>query len=125
MAVVYVVQKQMKVDPRTGDMVSRFDLTQAERYGKIEYLLSPRARPYAAGGIITELYEKLDTFSDEDYLLLVGNQCLVGFAMSVAADLNEGRVNILQWSGRDQAYVEIQADINGEYEDEHDEGTGD
>jgi len=122
MAVVYVVQKQMKVDPRTGDMVSRFDLTQAERYGKIEFLLSPRARPYAAGGIITELYEKLDTFSDEDYLLLVGNQCLVGFAMSVAADLNDGRVNILQWSGRDQAYVEIKADINGE---EYDDGTQD
>ena len=121
MAVVYVVQKQMKVDSRTGDMVSRFDLTLAEQYGKIEFLLSPRARPYAAGGIITELYEKLDTFSDDDFLLLVGNQCLVGFAMSVAADMNDGRVNILQWSGRDQSYVEIKADINGE--DYVDEGT--
>ena len=118
MAVVYVIQKQMKVDPRTGDSVSRFDLTQAEAFGKIEFLLSTRARPYAAGGIITELYEKLDTFSDDDYLLLVGNQCLVGFALSVAADLNEGRVNILQWSGRDQAYVEIKADINGEEPDD-------
>jgi len=123
MGVVYVVQKQMKVDPRSGDMVPRFDLTQAEQYGRIEYLLSPRAKPFSAGGIITELYEKLDTFSDDDHLLLVGNQCLVGFAMSVAADLNDGRVNILQWSGRDQAYVEIQADINGEFEDEYDEGT--
>ena len=112
MAVVYVVQKQMKVDTRTGDMVSRFDLTLAEQYGKIEFLLSPRARPYAVGGIITELYEKLDAFSDDDFLLLVGNQCLVGLAMSVASDLNDGSVNILQWSGRDQAYVEIKADIN-------------
>jgi hypothetical protein len=118
-AVVYVVQKQMKVDSRTGDMVPRFDLTLADQYGKIEFLLSPRARPYAAGGIITELYEKLETFSDKDFLLLVGNQTLVGFAMSVAADVNNGRVNILQWSGRDQAYVEIKADINGEeYEDD-------
>lgn len=112
MAVVYVVQKQMKVDSRTGDMVSRFDLTQAERFGRIEFLLSPKARPYGAGGIITELYNKLELFSDNDYLLLVGNQCLVGFAMSVAADMNNGRVNILQWSGRDQAYVEIKANIN-------------
>ena len=120
MAVVYVVQKQMKVDPRTGDMVPRFDLTQADHFGRIEFLLSPKARPYSAGGIITELYNKLDTFSDEDHLLLVGNQCLVGFAMSVAADVNEGRVNILQWSGRDQAYVEIKADIN---EEEYNDGT--
>jgi len=112
MAVVYVVQKQMKVDPNSGDMISRFDLTQAEEFGKIEFLLSPSARPYGVGGIITELYEKLDTFSDNDHLLLVGNQCLVGLAMSVAADMNDGRVNILQWSGRDQAYVEIKADIN-------------
>jgi len=122
MAVVYVVQKQMKLDQRTGEMIPRFDLTQAEQFGTITYLLSPRAKPYAAGGIITELYKKLDTFSDEDYLLLVGNQCLVGFAMSVAADLNDGRVNILQWSGRDQAYVQIKADINGE---EYDDGTDD
>ena len=120
MAVVYVVQKQMKVDPRTGYMVPRFDLTQADHFGRIEFLLSPKARPYSAGGIITELYNKLDTFSDEDHLLLVGNQCLVGFAMSVAADVNEGRVNILQWSGRDQAYVEIKADIN---EEEYNDGT--
>ena len=117
MAVVYVVQKQMKVDPRSGDMVSRFDLTQAEPYGTIEYLLSPKARPYAAGGIIAELYRKLDTFSDEDYLLLVGNQCLVGLAMSVASDVNDGVVNILQWSGRDQAYVEIKANINDPEDD--------
>ena len=102
----------MKVDPRSGDMISRFDLTQADHFGKIEFLLSPKARPYGAGGIISELYRKLDTFSDEDYLLLVGNQCLVGLAMSVAADINNGRVNILQGSGRDQAYVEIKADIN-------------
>lgn len=112
MGVVYVVQKQMKVDPASGEYVPRFDLTQAEGFGKIEYLLSPRAQPYAAGGIITELYRKLATFSDDDHLLLVGNQCLVGFAMSVAADVNDGRVKILQWSGREQSYVAIDADIN-------------
>ena len=121
MAVVYVVQKQLKVDPRSGDLVSRFDLSSAESLGEVRYLLSPSARPYNAGGIITELYKKLDSFSDSDYLLLIGNQCLVGFAMSVAADLNNGRVRILQWSGRDQAYVEIQADINGEERKENDE----
>jgi len=122
MAVVYVVQKQMRTDPRSGDLVDRFDLSQAAQYGELTYLLSPRAKPYNAGGIITELYEKLATFGDSDYLLVVGNQTLVGLAMSVCADVNDGMVNILQWSGRDQAYVPIRADINGEYDDS-DEGS--
>lgn len=107
---VYVVQKQMRWDADRGELVPRFDLEPARIFGDIEYLLSPNAAPFNPGPILEELREKLHGFSDDDHLLLIGNPCLIGFAVAVAADCN-GRVNLLQWSGKDRRYLSISADV--------------
>lgn len=107
---VYVVQKQMRWDADRGELVPRFDLEPARVYGDIEYLLSPNAAPFNPGPIIDELRERLQDFSDDDHLLLIGNPCLIGFAVAIAADYN-GRVSLLQWSGKEQRYISITADV--------------
>jgi hypothetical protein len=105
---VYVVQKQMRFDEKTGELVSRFKtLDKAERFGSLEYLLSPSAHPFNPSNIIGDLHEKLKSFGDEDYLLLIGNPALIGMATAVAGHYNEGRLKLLQWSGRQSDYAEI------------------
>jgi len=105
---VYVVQKQMRFDDATGELVPRFKtLEKAERFGKLEYLLSPSAHPFNPDHIIGDLHEKLKVFTDEDYLLLIGNPALIGMATVVASHYNEGRVKLLQWSGRQGDYAEV------------------
>lgn len=108
---VFVVQKQMRWDERIGDLVPKYDLTPAAGFGKVEYLLSPTAAPFNPGPVVNELHEKLCNFSDKDHLLLIGNPCLIGFAVAVAADYNEGRVQLLQWSGKDKKYLSVQATL--------------
>ena len=107
---VYVVQKQMRFDRESGSLVPKFDLEPAEEYGAIEYLLSPTAAPFNPGPILAELRERLARFNDEDYLLLVGNPVIIGWAMAIAADIN-GNVKALQWSGKDQRYICIDAEV--------------
>src|SRR5689334_17698838 len=104
---VFVAQMPHRMNERSGALEPRFDLSTAERYGRVEFLLSPTARPFNPGPIVAELREKLSDYGDEDYLLLVGNPCIMGWACAIAADFNDGKVNILQWSGRDQAYTPI------------------
>lgn len=105
---VFVVQKQMRFDDRTGELVPRFKtLDKAERFGDLEYLLSPSAHPFNPANIIGDLHEKLKNFSDEDFLLLIGNPALIGMATAVASHYNSGRVKLLQWSGRQSDYAEI------------------
>ncbi len=109
---VYVIQKQMKLDQESGDLVPRFpSIDRAEKFGKMEFLLSPSASPFSAASVLGDLHTRLRGFSDNDHLLLIGNPALIGMATSVAAFYNEGRVRLLQWSGRHSAYTEIVAKI--------------
>jgi hypothetical protein len=105
---VFVVQKQMRFDEGSGDLVPRFrTLEKAEKFGQIQYLLSPSAHPFNPENIIGDLHDKLKTYSDEDYLLLIGNPALIGMATAVAGHYNGGKLKLLQWSGRQGDYAEI------------------
>lgn len=109
---VYVVQQQMRFDQTKGQLVARFPLiSKAERFGPLEYLLSPSAHPFNPELVLGDLHEKLSGFSDDDYLLLIGNPGLIGMATAIACHYNDGRVKMLQWSGRHSEYTEIAAKI--------------
>ncbi len=106
---VYVVQKQMKLDERTGDLVPRFPtIDLAKTYGELRYLLSPSASPFRPEPIIEELKNKLTDFSDDDHLLLIGNPILIGLAVSIAADYNSGSLKVLQWNGSRRGYILVE-----------------
>jgi hypothetical protein len=106
---VFVVQNQHRWDRDAGKFVPKFDLTPASALGQMVFCLSPTASPFRAEPIIKELKDKLADFSDADYLLLVGNPVLIGFATAIAADANDGNIRLLQWSGKDQRYILVDA----------------
>lgn len=107
---VYVVQKQMHLDREKQEYVERFNLEPAKEYGELRYLLSPTAAPFRPDSVLEDLEEGLKDFTDEDFLLLVGNPVLIGLASALAA-IKSGTVNFLQWSGKDQKYLCIRAEI--------------
>lgn len=107
MSQVYVVQNQHRWDANQRQFVPKFDLTAAEEYGKLEFLLSPTAAPFRAGPLIAELQEKLSKIEPEDYVLLIGNPVLIGIAVAIAAGYNQGNLNVLQWSGKDGRYLVV------------------
>ena len=105
---VYAVQQQMRFDQVSKELVPRFtSINKAERWGEISYLLSPSAHPFNPELVLGDLHEKLSSFSDNDYLLLIGNPGLIGMATALAAYYNSGTVKLLQWSGRHNEYTEI------------------
>lgn len=106
---VYVVQKQMRFDHDEGEFVPRFNLDSAKQYGDLEYLLSPTASPFNPDSIIPELHDKLYNFKSTDYLLLLGNPCLIGFVCTIATYYSDGDLRLLQWHGREQKYILIEA----------------
>ena len=108
---VYVVQKQMKYDNTKEMFVPKFDMEPAKEYGRLEFLLSPTAQPFSPLGIVQELHDKLQYFTQEDYLLLIGNPCLIGMTVAIASYYADGKVKMLQWSGKEQRYVEIDATL--------------
>jgi hypothetical protein len=109
--VVYIIQDQKRYDRETGQYVAKFDLSPASEYGTMRFLLSPTASPFHPERVMPDLWHGLRDYSDDDHLLLVGNPILIGWATAIAADVNEGRVRLLQWSGKDQRYLSVNAQV--------------
>lgn len=105
---VYVVQQPQRWNAQKQAMESAFDVVEAEEFGDLVYLLSPMAKPFnVEDSILGQIREGLARFNDEDYLLLIGNPVLIGVVCTVAAARNEGRVRLLQWSGKNKKYIPI------------------
>lgn len=107
---VYAVHQHMRRSKRSGQLEPAFDLSPARVFGEIKFLLGPSVSPFEPEPVIRQLEVALQNFSDDDFLLLVGNPILIGLATAVAADVN-GRVNFLQWSGINQCYRRVQAQV--------------
>lgn len=104
---VYVVQFQMK-KLETGELVPRFDLEEAERFGELAFVMMSNVSPFTPEPVIAEMYERLKNFAPEDFLLLIGNPCLIGWATAIVAHKTDGKFNMLQWSG--ETYRQIKVD---------------
>lgn len=108
MSRVYAVQNTMTHDGR-GGLVAKFDLSPAQKFGDLQFLLGPSASPFNPETVILQLHDQLQHYTDEDYLLMVGNPILIGWATSIAAHHNSGYVRCLQWSGTARGYTCVEA----------------
>lgn len=108
---VFVVQNQHRWNRDKGELEPKFDLAPAEEYGEIRYVLGPTASPFSPDTVLPEMMEVLQDFGPGDHLLLIGNPILIGWATALAADANEGDISLLQWSGKDQKYISVEATL--------------
>lgn len=93
---VYVLIDQKYKDRVTGEMVSKFDFSSAERYGDLVFLLASNAstRDPETNG---DLADGLANITDDDYILPVGSPVLILLAGAYAAIADVNRLNVLEW----------------------------
>lgn len=110
---VFAIQRQLKFDPVAGQLVPRFQtIDRAKSFGEIEFILGPSDDLYDQESFLGKMHSSLSGFSDDDFLLLIGNPVFIGVATTIAAYYNEGRVRILQWSQKNEGYYEIALKIH-------------
>ncbi|PZC48498.1 MAG: hypothetical protein DK304_001411 [Chloroflexi bacterium] len=105
--VVYVVQENPRVD-----------VVSAAQWGD----LIPLANPYDQvhlnpGRIVSSFRRKLRNYNDSDWLLPLGDPAMIGIAFAVAADMNEGRVNLLKWDRLERHYYPVKISVRGGIEE--------
>lgn len=110
---VYVVQEHRRYDRESGEYVPAHDLSPAEAFGELRYLLTPTAAPWRPESILEDLWAGLEGFTEGDYLLMVGNPVLIGLAAAVVSEVNDGVIRFLQWNGREQSYTPVEAHVFG------------
>jgi hypothetical protein len=82
------------------------------QYGAIETILPPNAQiAFSIAPTIRRIKRKLEKFSDDDYLLFIGDPTAIGVVSAVAASINNGRYKCLKWDKFEKKYIPIQVDL--------------
>lgn len=92
---------------------AKIDLSPAAEYGEIEVLLGHTQSLFAPVPTVRKLREKLEHFSDDDYILPVGDPVLMSTVSMVASEMNHGRVRFLKWDRIQRRYLVITVDTSG------------
>jgi len=111
MGKVFIVQEPMKRDRVSGNLVPFMDLTPAAAYGELEVLLPHGQVALSPAPMISGLKRSLAKFSDEDYLVLVGDPVAMSIATAIAAKVNNGKVKVLKWNRETRSYIQVALNI--------------
>jgi hypothetical protein len=93
--------------------IAKMDLSPAAEYGELEVLLAHTQSLFAPVPTVRKLREKLENYSEDDYILPVGDPVLMSTVAMVAGEMNNGRVKFLKWDRILRRYIVIQVDISG------------
>lgn len=107
----YIIQEPMKRDPGSGVMVPVMDFRKVLEYGDPVVCLPTGRVSLSPGPMIDNLREKLKDFTDDDYIVSVGDPTAIFAAAMVASDINNGRVKALKWDKDSRQYIVVQIDI--------------
>ena len=112
---VFAPQQPMRYDRDMGAMVPSMDLSPAAEYGELVVMLHLIGKDalLMSVPVVRRIREVLRDFSDEDYLLAVGDPGAIAVAGAVAAEMNRGRFRILKWDGRNHRYLDVLYDVSG------------
>ena len=96
---VYVLQEL----PGTSIGRPKYNIIGAQKYGKLKVLLKENTQIIMSPGpIIFELRRLLRDYTSKDYLLLSGDPSVIGIAVAIASDINNGRFNLLKWDRKEK-----------------------
>ena len=107
-SIVYVLQEL----PGTTVNRPKFDITSAQKYGKLKVLLKEYTNIiFSPGPIVFELRRLLKNYNSNDYLLLSGDPSVIGLACAIVSDINNGRFNLLKWDRQEKVYYPLEINL--------------
>lgn len=86
----------------------RIDVTPAQKFGEIKCLFRAHDQVYhETTEAVTRVHDQLKNIEEDDYLVMSGDPCLMVVVACVAADLLDGKLNLLKWDRREHQYVAV------------------
>ena len=106
--IVYVLQEL----PGTRIGRPKFNIMGALKYGKLKVLLKENTQiVLSPGPIVFELRRLLKNYTSHDYLLLSGDPSVIGIAVAIVSDINNGKFNLLKWDRQEKVYYPLEINL--------------
>jgi len=92
---------------------TELNISPATRFGDKFVYLTKRTDNRSLGQLFGRIKATLTEFTDDDYILCVGNPSAIGAAVGTAARLNDGRCALLVWDNFTRDYEVVDLDMTG------------
>ena len=107
--IVYVLQEL----PGTKAGAPKINIMSASKYGRFKFLLPEFSQIiFSPGPLIFKLRNLLKNYRPKDFLLLTGDPAIIGVACSIAADITNGKYNLLKWDKQERQYYPITINLH-------------
>jgi len=107
---VYVPQEPSRYDAAFNARVPTVDLRPATLFGDVTVMLPSNVTGMLMAPIVTALKEKLAAFSDQDFLVAIGDPSIIAAASGIVLKKN-GRMKMLKWDKRIKAYAVVEIEL--------------
>lgn len=88
------------------------NITHAFDFGQVEVLLNPGVHVVLSPGPIARtMRQKLANFTDDDFIVPIGDPAAIAMAASIASYYNNGRYKLLKWDRETERYYPVVIDI--------------
>lgn len=89
------------------------NVLSATEFGELQQPIFPAEKVvmFNSAAEVRELKRALHDYTDDDYILAIGDWLLVGVAQAVASHLNGGKYNLLKWDRETKQYISVAVDI--------------
>jgi len=111
MSKVFIVQELLRRDKDSGQLVPMMDLRSTMEYGEVVICLESGRISLSPVPMIMNLRKVLEDFSDDDYLVPVGDPCAIAVAAGIALANNRGKMNLLKWDKKYRRYIKVAINI--------------
>jgi hypothetical protein len=108
---VYAPQVPSKYDPATKLWVPSINLDHAKSFGELVVMLPPNANRLHINPLIAALREQMKDYSDEDYVVAVGDPSLIAAVSCIAVRKTGGLLRILKWDRQSGSYISVEANV--------------
>jgi len=111
MSKVYAPQVPSKYDPATKLWVPTLNLDHAKSFGEVVVMLPPNANRLHINPLVTALRDQMKDFTEEDYIIAVGDPSLIAAAACIAARKTGGLLRVLKWDRQSNSYIAVEANV--------------
>lgn len=106
-SIVFIPQEPRRLDAQTGRWVPLYDLAPALQFGTLKVLMPNGPTSFDSTSVVEQLKEQMAGYTEQDYIMCIGDPVLIAATVLVAGSLNSGVVTLLKYDRSVRLYSPI------------------
>ena len=108
---IYIPHEPCRWDAAVQSCVPIYDLGPATKHGTLTPLLPRGPLTLSSREVVAKLREQLQDFTDDDFILCIGDPVIVASACMVAAQINGDYAKVLRYDRHNKEYRPVEINL--------------